>query len=1092
MLKILSILLVGLPWMPPEAAVCNTKATPLLTAPEGRRLDLLSEEVASVLRDAFRIFAFRPFGHGDIARHTPGLSLNRAGIIFRRGHYVGLLRENPNGEGAYFLRGEAPSGWEIFLGLTGGLRTPLLLLLRAFDHLGEEPFAPRILRRELGFTESESYRILEAGTLTGILLREGKGIYRFVLTPSEAVREAAGLTANARVLFLESLGAPLHVWDRAILLPESIFTHLGQAFEVLGHLPHFTLGQYAPIVGMREDVAYGREIQLGLVAGAIARGPVDDSFVYRKTPGPSGWEAFGELPPEDPIPRHMRKAFGHFGDSPFNATDLQEALHLGSKTTAIKLINAGLVSKVLRATPHKGVYAFVLAPPREVSPIPPDILGILEGRGVPIEAWTILYTTDHRPFNHMLKALSLTRDRPLLSVDIRGIPFYKGKNTRKQINIDRAILAGVLAPLPEHPTSVVFAMGPTPRGWAAFESLGLRGNRDLDYLRRAVPRFKGNNITLHTFAREFGMSRKESSVILINASLAGVTHKSIRGLYVFDLSSLEGVDAILAFYAGLRRIGAPEEVWSRAHLLDPHVLSSVTEAFRLFRYHPITPKDYGNLPGVSSGEEATRQINLALIGGLFQWDNTPGRVVFRKTQAPSGLQAFDPVGEEFDGVVENLVVGALHFRGLRFTREQLAQALDLDPREVAEEILPLGLLSRVVREVAPEVYLFDRGLFGEEGGLLSFCQLLLDIGAPRSVWKRAFQLDRPTLARMVDFFKEQGFTPFTLGYYQEKYALSPVAARKDVKTSFLVGLLEGQGRDFSFRKKEGPLRFALLEAYGGGLESSINNLKKAFDIFGWGSITPTELSRRLGSEVSRVAVKTALEVGVLADILVRKQWSTYAFVAPPPGLPHESGPRPSPRPPLRREESRPRPPQRSRAPVAKPSEHDPLLERPTTSREVLEGRGQTLEEKLQALGIAPGPWKEKASLVRPSTLNMLTDHILGEEATDSFPAGESDMMTPFFAGLVAKDQTPGHFLLARGSGPSGWEAFEVWGDGDLSYRLGEALEHFEGVTFTFLEYETYVKTFARDPGAISPRDLLVARLAGLLEQESGGRFSPRP
>ena len=729
----------------------------------------------------------------------------------------------------------------------------------------------------MGLTREESNRYLEVGILTEILRREDVGLYRFYLYPSEKVREAIMGGDRPPPLALESLGQSLGVWDRALLLPKKILARMDKAFRELGHLPFFTPEQYAQAVGIHKGRAYSGEIQLGITAGFFERGPVENSFSFRKTQAPFGWASFDELKPGDPIPHYLREFFGHVGHYPFNSSDVQDKLYLGSRTLAVRLINAGRTAKVLRVVHDWGVYAFDVPPPVVVAShdgvsIPPEALDSLRKEGVDIPAWDLLYRTNYRLFTHYMDDLILS-GRPGASMS--------GSNRWGNVRMDRGLLAGVLAPSTQEAEEVVFAAVARPRGWAAFESLGRRGDRDLDFIRRALHRFRDRRITVKDFTDNLGTdSDRKSSKILINASLAGVMKRSLKGSFLFHPSVLEDAEDILNFYALLRRISAPQEVWHRAYLLDPTILNAMVEGFPLAQDGVITQESYRKIRGGISKERAQWELGVATVGGLLRPGRTRSDFIFREVQSPVGFEAFNAVGKEFDFVVEGLLQGALHFQHRTFSFEELTGILDLESTETAEDVLNLGLLSRTIRTVDSNVYLFDRVLFTEEKHTLLLYQFLGETRAPRLVWKRALRLERPAYSRVVAFFRRQGYAPFSIFKYGRAVGLYGGTAWRDVKLFFTVGLLERRPRGFSFRKSEGPSGWHLLsETSRENLNTADNDLRRAFEIFGWRPFSPAELSRVLGGRKT----DWILEMGYLSGILnTIRGHNTYVFEIPPP------------------------------------------------------------------------------------------------------------------------------------------------------------------------------------------------------------------
>ena len=349
--------------------------------------------------------------------------------------------------------------------------------------------------------------------------------------------------------------------------------------------------------------------------------------------------------------------------------------------------------------------------------------------------------------------------------------------------------------------------------------------------------------------------------------------------------------------------------------------------------------------------------------------------------------------------------------------------------------------------------------------------LLEEKGVAPEVWERAGLLGHYTRFHLIQALRAcEGLTCSRLEY-REATGVDVWAEGSEMRKAFFAGITEtGRGgEDWKYRKAPGPVGWDLLGEYGPGAKLVEEHLRQAFDGFQW-----DRFSRRDFLDERNVSVSTAdyvLNTGVLVRILRREsRVSGYVFILSPPG-------------------------KKARAEVVAPKgggqdqalggDDDLPLEMPETSREILEREGPRFFEKLRAAGIPRDLW-ERAELIVPFVLKKLMKIVKEGRAQEAFEAHEAHMVTPFFLGLVKRAEKKGHFVLARERGLGGWDFFGEWGDPDLTYRVREGLEYFEGRLFTPTEYEVYVKSFVADPYAPFQMDIWVAQLAGLVGKRDGG------
>ena len=364
---------------------------------------LLGGVVLSRLVLALRGFGTDPFTPKEYAALVGIDSDSLASRDLRDGFLAGLVRREEGGGRYAFRTTKAPGGWDVLLLYGSNAGEVVRLLTEALGVFGENPFGIRSLAGRLAIGLPQAKRILADGKLTGLLLIEKMGEYRFApkfvdgsrgaaadvapvapAAPAQGVvrrdltdggeHELTGVPGmrtiqdiwgrNVERLHLRSqvLGSSMDVWNRAHLLKAPTLGALVSLFEKFGLGP-FGVGDYRGLTGVSERVAV-RELRSAVLAGVIERVRGTDGFAVRKTPGPSGWEALEEWD-EGGLLYCLEEAFEEFGDGVFSAEDfrafkgtLSRELFDGSSLDGLE---EGLVSGVLERRP--GGYGFAASPP---------------------------------------------------------------------------------------------------------------------------------------------------------------------------------------------------------------------------------------------------------------------------------------------------------------------------------------------------------------------------------------------------------------------------------------------------------------------------------------------------------------------------------------------------------------------------------------------------------------------------------------------------------------------------------------------------------------------------------------------------------
>ena len=421
-----------------------------------------------------------------------------------------------------------------------------------------------------------------------------------------------------------------------------------------------------------------------------------------------------------------------------------------------------------------------------------------------------------------------------------------------------------------------------------------------------------------------------------------------------------------------------------------------------------------------------------------------------------------------------------------FTIREIARLRDISPEWVykyTDEAIRLDLMAKVSG-------IRDRYIFRSEETLSErtediLVRLLKERRVDPKVWEKAHLLGPLVHHRLVKLFEScKGLScPTTKSNWDTR------------RLAFFVGIMR-RGPDGiinRFRRTPGPRGWKLLKQYdprGTGLTRSLAEILR---FIGDREVTQNDLLTFKGRG-------RTLRAGRLMGILqmkAREDTSVYSLATPQRGYargrltPRRRVARKKELAPEEWEESIPGGNSLGRG-QGRPSgghEDDILGETPETSQDILEREGPEVYRRLHEALIPQGLWS-RAHAMSPLVLRKLIGIVMKGKAHESFEARDSEMIIPFFLGIVHR--APGKkFILAREEGLRGTDLLHEWGDSALSYRISETLDFLKGAAFSFQEYEDIAKTMV--PHGNYPSfalDIRVATLAGLVEKR-GGQFIPK-